>query len=119
MDERRSDGMEFLDTGNPLTRLCNRGFAKGFAEGFAESYTGSFVEFSESFSETFIEQFSKDFAESFDESFRKRTEESARTAAYWLLKENWSVTKISQFLHRNVEQIETWAKEFGRSYQIR
>ena len=50
MDERRSDGMEFLDTGNPLTRLCNRGFAKGFAEGFAESYTGSFVEFSESFS---------------------------------------------------------------------
>ena len=45
-------------------------------------------------------------------------ENRSREVAIKLLKLNWSLAMISEFLERDIEEIESWAKESGISYYI-
>ena len=45
-------------------------------------------------------------------------ENRSREVALKLMNLNWSLTMISEFLERNIEEIESWAKESGIPYHI-
>ena len=48
----------------------------------------------------------------------EEAENSARKAMLKFLEMNWSLTMISEFLERDIEEIESWAKESGIPYHI-
>ena len=48
----------------------------------------------------------------------KGDENRSREVAIKLLKLNWSLAIISEFLERDIEEIESWAKESGIPYYI-
>ena len=48
----------------------------------------------------------------------EEAENSARKAMLKFLEMNWSLMMISEFLERDIEEIESWAKESGIPYHI-
>ena len=67
----------------------------------------------------------KEFIEMYEvlESYRNEgyvegDENRARKSTLKFLKMNWSLTMISEFLERDIEEIESWAKETGIPYYI-
>ena len=67
----------------------------------------------------------KEFIEMYEvlESYRNEgyvegDENRARKSTLKFLKMNWSLTMISEFLERDIEEIESWAKESGIPYHI-
>ena len=67
----------------------------------------------------------KEFIEMYEvlESYRNEgyvegDENRARKSTLKFLKMNWSLTMISEFMERSVEEIESWAKESGIPYHI-
>ena len=53
-----------------------------------------------------------------NERYVEGDENRSREVAIKLLKLNWSLAMISEFLERDIEEIESWAKESGIPYYI-
>ena len=53
-----------------------------------------------------------------NERFEDGKVDISRKSTLKFLKMNWSLTMISEFLERDIEEIESWAKESGIPYHI-
>ena len=53
-----------------------------------------------------------------NERYVEGDENRSRKVVLYLLKQNFSLTMISEFLERDIEEIESWAKESGIPYHI-
>ena len=53
-----------------------------------------------------------------NERFEDGKVDISRKSTLKFLKMNWSLTMISEFMERSVEEIESWAKESGIPYHI-
>ena len=53
-----------------------------------------------------------------NEGFEDGQVDISRKSTLKFLKMNWSLTMISEFMERSVEEIESWAKESGIPYHI-